>query len=157
MPFAYKKTSFQDAVSWLERSSAHCFYCEDKEGAPLQFVLFPDHRGICESCCTNFQIGHLVTDRHVIEKLTPRFSSREEALKWFIEQSLLSGHKIKFGSVIPDGDDPTYHYLYIHDVAAYHASGKLSQRLHVPAGRKQFIKSFSTLVLRDDGSYHIAL
>lgn len=155
MPFKYKKTNYENLFEWHAKSKNNCFYCSDKEGAPIALKLFKDDRGVCSSCLNDFEIGHLGVDRHIIERIHPEFSNYEEAYTWFKQQADKSGCQLIYvDSIALDNDNVSYQYHFVHDIDTYVRTRKELVEKGFTTGMDS-IECYNTLEIQKDGSIHI--
>jgi hypothetical protein len=156
MTFKYKKTKYENLFEWHEKSNDACFYCNDKEGAPIALKLFEDERGICSSCLNAFEIGHLGVDRHVIERIHPPFSNSLEAHAWFKQQAEKSGCQMFLVDSIPLGDEGNvcFQYDFVHDIETYQRTRKEVAEKGITSGLDS-LECCRTLEIHKDGSIHI--
>jgi hypothetical protein len=154
MGFAYKKKKYEDFLEWADATNAKCFYCHDKENAPLA-ITFIHAKGICQSCLSQFEIGHLETDRHVIAEIAPSFQTRQEALDWFRQFG-----PVHFVNVVGEDGDDVFIYHFVHDPEKYALYTQTLEDVQNGVSDdeetiKKLAESYSSLEIHRNGAYYI--
>ncbi|MCP8970341.1 hypothetical protein [Ectobacillus ponti] len=155
MSFAYKKREFEDIFAWAEDGNSKCFYCRDKEDAPLAVALVHG-KGICHACLERFEIGHLGADRHVVDHIAPEFQSREEALRWFKQYG-----EVHFVDVVDEEQDDVYIYHFVNDPEKYRKYQEMLEEMRSKGhlvhllDDREVEMSYNSLEIHKDGRYSI--
>ncbi|MFX3623515.1 MAG: hypothetical protein ACE3JP_05575 [Ectobacillus sp.] len=157
MAFAYKKKEYEDVFEWATAKNASCFYCEDKEVAPVAISLIQE-KGICQSCLNQFEIGHLETDRHVVERIAPSFRNRQEAVEWFQQFG-----PVHYVNVINEDGDEVYIYHFVNDADKYEKYESMIERMHRGEIFSEIdeeiicdlASSYTSLEIHEDGRFYI--
>ncbi|MDH6372825.1 hypothetical protein M2444_004654 [Paenibacillus sp. PastF-3] len=86
--FKYQKNRYESIYEWMSNNpDASCFYCGKKrEDDEMAHYFFSERKvGICKICMMDFRIGHLATDRHVVERILEEkgYKRKVDVLNWF--------------------------------------------------------------------------
>ncbi|MGN7760439.1 hypothetical protein ACTJKB_03195 [Paenibacillus sp. 22594] len=118
--FIYAKTEIEFIKDWKENHpDATCYYCgKEREYQEMEHVFSPDivdRLGICKLCFLEFRIGHLWTDRFVVEYILSRYKRRRDVILWF--QS--NGYEMFEAGASDDPEDNWKAFAFINNPAKY--------------------------------------
>ncbi len=85
--FMYVKNDMEFITDWKKQHpEANCYYCgKSREDHEMEFLFLeaPEGLGICRLCFIDFRIGHLWTDRFVVQHILANYNRRSDVVRWF--------------------------------------------------------------------------
>lgn len=132
--FKYQKTSYESIYEWMSKNpDASCFYCGKKRDPDEMAHLFftEGNVGICKLCMSDFRIGHLAADRHVVERILgdKGYKRKVDVLNWFRRQ----GYELFEADEFGEGDYKGTAYNFINNIEQWNefqAEIRTHGRLH---------------------------
>lgn len=149
-----------------ENPDSNCFYCsKQRESHELEHCFFVEKNvGICKLCMSDFEIGHLGADRHVVNAVLAEknYKRKVDVLNWFKRQ----GYELFEADEIGEGEWKGRAYDFINDIDSWNelqneikAHGQLPNGLYMSDEEikrmNEMLENATRIVIYHNGGFHI--
>jgi hypothetical protein len=165
--FKYMKTKYENIYEWMKNNpDASCFYCgKQRDPDEMAHRFFVEGNvGICKLCMSDFRIGHLAADRHVVERILAEkgYKRKVDVLNWFKRQ----GYELFEAGEFGEDDYKGTAYNFINDIDSWNelqaeikAHGRLPNGFYMDAEETKrmnaMFDSATRIEIYNSGGVHI--